>query len=283
MKAQEMSKISKLKQSPLIFRRLTGVSIEKFDEVYRQLEPSYEKYNQKRLSHPNRKRPIGGGNQFKLELEERLIMLLMYYRLYITHSFLGFIFGIDDSNVGRNINPLQPMLAKIFHIPERKVKMSEEEILEIFIDATEQGINRPQKGQRKWYSGKKKKHTIKHQIIVSKNGQIKAVGCSTTGKTHDKKDYQNKKFIIPPKLRMKGDLGYQGTSIEVPIKKKKKQKLTKEQKAFNRQHSSERIVVEHVFGKMKIFKVLSDRFRNPLKSHNLIFKNIAGIHNLMYA
>ena len=154
-------------------------------------------------------------------------MLLMYYRLYITHSFLGFIFGIDDSNVGRNINPLQPMLAKIFRIPERKVKMSEEEILKIFIDATEQGINRPQKGQRKWYSGKKKRHTIKHQIIVSKTGRIKAVGNFTTGRTHDKKDCQDQRFIIPPTLKTKGDLGYQGTSIEVPIKKRKNQKLTK--------------------------------------------------------
>lgn len=278
-----MSKCYQLKQRPDIFRKLTGVSVEKFNDIYHQLTPLYNASEHKRLRRDNRQRAIGGGNKFKLELEDRLLMLLMYYRLYVTHAFLGFIFGIDDSNVGRNINPLQPMLAKIFCIPERKVKMSEEEILEIFIDATEQQINRPKKGQRKWYSGKKKKHTIKHQIIVSRTGRIKAVGNSATGKTHDKKDYRNKKFIIPPKLRTKGDLGYQGTSIEVPIKKKKNQKLTKEQKAFNRQHSRERIVVEHVFAKMKIFKVLSERFRNPLKSHNLIFKNIAGIHNVMYA
>lgn len=45
---------------------------------------------------------------------------------------------------------------------------------------------------------------------------------STTGKTHDKKDYQNQKFIIPPTLRTKGDSGYQRTSIEVLIKNKKK-------------------------------------------------------------
>lgn len=278
-----MSQTSKLKKRPLVFRRLTGVTVEKFDVICQQLVPLYEEYNQKRLNRTGRQRPIGSGNQYKLALEDRLLMLMMYYRLYITHSFLGFIFGIDDSNVGRNINPLQPLLAKIFKIPERKVEMSEEEILQVFIDATEQPINRPKKGQRKWFSGKKKKHTIKHQMIVAKTGRIKAIGSSSTGKTHDKKDYQNKRFIVPPSVEKKGDLGYIGTSIKTPIKKKKKQKLTKQQKAFNRKHGSERIVVEHVFGKMKTFKILSERFRNHLKTHNLVFKNIAGIYNLMFA
>jgi hypothetical protein len=71
--------------------------------------------------------------------------------------------------------------------------------------------------------------------------------------------------------------------MEVPFKRTKKQKLTREQKAFNRQHSRERIIVEHVIGKMKIFRILAVRFRNPRKCHTLIFKNIAGIHNLMFA
>jgi len=278
-----MSKCYQLKQSPDTFRRLTGVTVEKFYEIYHQIKPLYETYEQQRLSRNNRQRAVGGGNKFKLELEDRLLMLLMYYRLYVTHAFLGFIFGINDSNVGRNINPIQPLLAKVFRIPERKVALNPEEILTLFIDATEQEINRPSQGQQKWYSGKKKKHTVKHQVVVSKTGRIKAVGSATTGKTHDKKDYQQKKFIIDPSVAKKGDSGYQGTNMEVPFKRTKKQKLTREQKAFNRQHSRERIIVEHVIGKMKIFRILAVRFRNPRKCHTLIFKNIAGIHNLMFA
>jgi hypothetical protein len=278
-----MSKYSQLKQNPDVFRKLTGVSVEKFKEIYHQLIPLYEAYEQKRLIRGNRQRAVGGGNKFKLELADRLLMLLFYYRLYVTHVFLGFIFGINDSNVGRNINPLQPLLARIFRIPERKITLAPEEILAVFIDATEQQINRPSQGQRKWYSGKKKKHTVKHQVIVSKTGRIKAVGNTSSGRTHDKEDYQQKKFVIPPQVKKKGDLGYLGTQIEIPIKKPKKQKLTDQQKAFNRRHSRERVVVEHVIGKMKIFKVLAERFRNPLRSHNLMFKNIAGIHNLMFA
>ena len=187
-KEMAMNKTYKLKQKPETFTRLTGLSVEKFNLMYQELQTIYEKYNRNRLARNNRKRKIGGGGQFKLDLKDRLLMLLMYYRLYVTHAFLGFIFGIDDSNVCRNINPLQPLLAKIFKIPERKICMSEQEVVEVFIDATEQHINRPKRGQRKWYSGKKKRHTIKHQVIVTETGKIKGIGNSCYGKTHDKKD-----------------------------------------------------------------------------------------------
>ena len=116
------------------------------------------------------------------------------------------------------------------------------------------------KDKKKWYSGKKKKHSIKHQIIVAKDGKIKGIGKSCYGKTHDKKDYEKCKFIIDPKIKKTGDLAYQGTRMIIPIKKKKGKKLTKEEKLFNKRLASLRIVVEHSIGKMKIFKVLSERF-----------------------
>ena len=93
-------------------------------------------------------------------------MLLIYYRTYTTHAFLGFLFGVDDSAVGRNINPLQPLLAGIFRIPERRVKLDPEDIRELFFDATERPTRRPERGQREFYSGKKKRHTIKTQVVV---------------------------------------------------------------------------------------------------------------------
>lgn len=183
-----MNKIIKLKRKPQVFRRLTGMSVEKFEWILRKLGPLYDKYNQKRLSRESRKRVIGAGNRFKLNLEERLMMLLMYYRLYITHEFLGVLFRIDDSNVGRNINPLQRLLAQVFRMSMRKIEMSEDEILELIVDGTEQKIQRPKKGQKKYYSGKKKSHTIQHQVIINRSGNIKAVGRASPGKTHDKKD-----------------------------------------------------------------------------------------------
>jgi hypothetical protein len=59
-------------------------------------------------------------------------MLLMYCRTYTTHVFLGSLFGVDDSAVGRNINPPQPLLAGIFRIPERRVELDPEDLRELF-------------------------------------------------------------------------------------------------------------------------------------------------------
>ena len=47
--------------------------------------------------------------------------------------------------------------------------------------------------------------------------------------------------------------------------------------------SRRRIVAEHGIGKMKIWRIASERYRNPNRRHTLIMKNVAGLHNLMYA
>ena len=99
-----MSKTTKIKKQPLVFQRLTGITPAIFDELLSKIAPVNEAENLKRLSRPGRKRKVGGGMQFTLPLEDRLLMLLMYYRTYTTHIFLGLIFGIDGSNVGRNMS-----------------------------------------------------------------------------------------------------------------------------------------------------------------------------------
>jgi hypothetical protein len=110
------SKTSRLRQKPETFRRLTGIPPKDFDEIMEDLPALYEEAEQERLSRPDRARAIGAGRNLKLRLEDRLLVLLMYYRLYIapcvTHAFLGFLFEIDDSNVGRNINPLEPLFSR---------------------------------------------------------------------------------------------------------------------------------------------------------------------------
>jgi hypothetical protein len=67
-----------------------------------KLAPLYEAWNAERVSKKTWQRKVGAGGKFHLDLEDRLVMLLIYYRCYITHAFLGFLFQIDDSNVSRN-------------------------------------------------------------------------------------------------------------------------------------------------------------------------------------
>ncbi len=279
------SRTSHLQRQPKVFRALTGLRVENFNKLYKELVPIYSKSEIKRLSSKKRERNLGGGRKKELELEDQLLLTLIYYRHYVSQSFLGLIFNLHNSNVCRHIKYITPLLARIFKIPTRKIenRLTEEEIGLYLIDATEQPINRPKKGQKKYYSGKKKRHTMKNQIVISDKMKICSVTKSVEGKKHDKKLYDESRIYTTDKSNFNGDLGYLGSPrITIPKKKQKKKELTKEEQNYNKQFSKERIKIEHVFGKMKIFQILTQRFRNPRSTHALIFKNIAGLYNLSY-
>lgn len=282
---RKAGKTTRLRRQPQTFRRLSGLSVEKFDELLSQLAPLFAASEVKRLARPQRVRAMGGGRNYDLSLEDRLLILLMYYRLYVTHATLGFLFDLDDSTVSRRIRQLEPLLAQFFRIPEHKVKMEQEEIEQLFFDATEQPIERPQKKgeQKRHYSGKKKRHTLKHQAVTDHKGRIRAVSPAYPGRVHDKKVYDRERVQKPPEVPAAGDSAYQGSDLQTPHKKPRGGTLSEAQKAHNRQHASERIVVEHSFGHMKIFGILAQRYRNARSRHTLIFKNVAGLHNLMFA
>ena len=148
-----MSHTDRLRRSPNAFRQLTGITPDAFDRLLAQLTPRYEQADARRKARPDRRRKPGAGPKHKLPLSDRLLMLLIYYRTYVSHAFLGFLFDLDDSAVGRNINPLQPLLAGIFRIPERRVKLDPEDIRELFFDATERPTRRPGRGRRESYFG----------------------------------------------------------------------------------------------------------------------------------
>lgn len=278
-----MINIEALKQKPYTCSRLIGMDPDAFIIILQQFERKRLKYLQDKKGRGKRINKAGAGRPFNLTSEGILFMTLMYYRLYISQEFLGYLFNLNQGNVSRNLQTAHVLLADIFRMPEKKVKMDEDEILEIIYDVTEQRIQRPGKGQRKYYSGKKKKHTVKHQVIVGKSGKIKAVSRTNVGSTHDKSIYDETPVSCDQDVEKKGDLGYFGSDLKMPHKKPKGKELSKEQKAENHAFGSERVVIEHSFGKMKIFRILADIFRNPLKDHCIIFKNIAGIHNFLYA
>jgi hypothetical protein len=89
---------------------------------------------------------------------------------------------------------------------------------------------------------------------------------------------------IHPDLELKADKGYQGikhlhANSQTPHRKPPKKQLPKEQKAFNRKLASDRIVVENVIGKLKVFRILQERYRNRRKRFGLRLNLIAGIFN----
>jgi hypothetical protein len=92
----------RLSRKPLLFKSFTGLTVQEFDDIYnKKIVKICGKYDLQRLSkRKNRKRDIGAtGRHFKLDVKDRLLMLLVYYRLYITYTLTGFLFDLDQSNI----------------------------------------------------------------------------------------------------------------------------------------------------------------------------------------
>ena len=102
-----------LSRKPLIFKSFTGLEVPEFDALYTKIQESYTAYEEKRLHREDRKRKIGAGHPFKLSLKDRLVMLLMYHRLYITSTLLGFLFNLGQTNVLKNIRILEPLVTQV--------------------------------------------------------------------------------------------------------------------------------------------------------------------------
>lgn len=259
------------------FQRLTGVKASLFLEMVERVRPQWQKQV---IAPKNRSgRPWGIGG-----LEDHLLVLLILYRCGITQDFLGLLYGVDKAAISRALRRVEPIVAKVLGV-KRTIRVSAEEAEALIVDVTEQVIQRPSRKQRCWYSGKKKRHTIKTEAIVTEAGKIVSVSNPAPGRVHDLA-LRRRGPPLPKGSRLYADSGYQGIQkdhpdTEIPYKKTKKHKLTKDERAYNHALSRFRVRVEHAFGRIKSFRMFSDRFRYPKETYAAKFSAIAGIINLI--
>ena len=67
----------------------------------------------------NRERKAGAGRHFKLDVKNRFMMILVYYRLYITYTLAGFLFDLDQSNICRDIQKIESLIRQCVPIPQK--------------------------------------------------------------------------------------------------------------------------------------------------------------------
>ncbi len=216
-------------------------------------------------------------------------MLLVYYRLYITYTLAGFLFDLDQSNICRDIQKIESLIRKCVPIPQKLYRITKrlrtpKEVEKYFpgflafIDCTEQQIPRPVDNRRRkaYYSGKKKRHIVKNQLTVNKDGYILHKIAHRKGRRHDYDIYKkDRPIVIPKQVVNVVDLGYLGVEEDfpdqlsaLPYKKKRNYELSQEEKEYNNIHSKKRIVVEHTICRLKKYRIMNDIFRNKLRKYN---------------
>ena len=259
------------------FPRLTGVSVATFDEMLSQLNGPWTKV-QARKAKPGRPWETGG-------LEDHLLILLIYYRCYVTQEFIGFFYNVHKSAICRAVQCIESLAKPLFGV-KREPRISRKEAEALIIDCTEQPIHRPGDDavQKAHYSGKKKRHTLKTELIVTEKGRIASVSPSHPGSRHDLSVRRGGPGL-PKGARAYGDSAYQGygkehKAIDYPYKKPRGGELSEEEKEYNKGLSRFRVRVEHKIGQVKRFRIVSGRFRNPRRTHFTKTSIIAGIVNM---
>jgi len=128
------------------FKTVTGVTPATFSAMIEVLKAAYAE------AHKNR------GRHRKLTCENMLLMTLEYYKEYRTQECIGASYDLAKSNVSEVIKWVEETLiaSKLFSLPGKKKLVTPGTTIEVVVvDTTETPIQRPKRGQKHYYSGKK--------------------------------------------------------------------------------------------------------------------------------
>lgn len=222
-----------------------------------------------------------------MNLTDKLLLTFIYLRQYPTFEQLGVMFGVSESYANKIYHMYLDILVRVMRLPGHKALL-DGDLQAILLDVTEQPIERPRMHQRDYYSGKKKRHTIKAQLIVClKSLQILLIVCGK-GRTHDFALLKQCKLRILKDLKKYADSGYQGilalyANSFTPRKASKHHPLTEEDKQYNREVAKLRIKIEHVNRRCKIFRIAKETYRGKHQHYHKVWTVVAALVNLRYA
>lgn len=222
----------------------------------------------------------------KLSLEDQVLVALQYWREYRTYFHIAQDWEVSEATICRTVHKVETLVIRSgqFRLPGKKSLLNGDVPETVVIDVTESPIERPKRRQKQFYSGKKKRHTLKSQVVV--NLHSRAILCTAhgKGKRHDFRLFQASRVRFHPTTKGLGDRGYQGlgklhANSQTPQKKPRGRYLSKQDKRNNRALAQLRVVGEHVHRHLKIFKILSERYRNRRRRFGLRCNLIAALYN----
>lgn len=211
-------------------------------------------------------------------------MTLEYWREYRTYFHIGQAWGVNESTADRIVKKIEDLLvSRAFTLPGKKKLQKSDYQLEVVVDVTETPRLATQKTQKQFYSGKKKRDTLKSQVIVNQGTKEIICTAHAKGKEHDFHIFKTSNRLNKD-IKILAEQGYQGIQklhglSQTPKKKPRKSHLSISDKKSNLQLARIRVVGENIHCKLKVFKILSERYRNRRKRFGLRFNLIAGLYN----
>jgi hypothetical protein len=291
-----MTDYSSLSATPKHFHALTGYTVQEFDALLPAFTERFEAQMQATtLAGKPRQRPyVSYSNSPLPRMADKLLFILMYLRKATTQDIFGEVFGMPQPVANQWIHRvhaiLNQALAQLDANPARQaddLDLVDDEVKLYFQDGTERAIQRPRdpEVQETFYSGKKKRHTVKNNVLVNAKGEIVLLTPTCEGKKHDKKIADEAAFALPDGSLLYQDTGFQGfalegTTIFQPKKKPRGGELTTDEKAQNRLISRIRVRVEHAIDGVKRYRIVKDQLRNwKADFRDKVMETCCGLHN----
>ena len=283
-----------IQQYPRRTKQLLGISYEQLLQLLAQAEVYHAQQQAEREKNQVRVNAKGGGCKPKLSLAEEVCMCLFYLRQLPTFEVLGLQFGVSKTEANDTFHYWLRLLREI--LPASLLEQVEHQISDyalvqellsqfcLIVDSTEQPRERPRdnQAQQECFSGKKKQHTFKNQLITLPEGKdIVDVLVGAKGPISDISLFRIQQQKFADGQTFDGDKAYVGAmNITTPHKKPRNRELTAEQKAENKVFSSQRIFIEHVIQLLKIFRVAKERFRLHPDTYEQVILTVCGLVRL---
>ncbi len=118
---------------------------------------------------------IQSENEFLPTIEEKLFFILAYQKNASLQEFFAASFDTDQAICNKWVHIFSPILDKSLseYSPKRNIEeVSFTESSTYLADATERYVQRDTYIQKEYYSGKKKRHTIKNMAICTVLGVL---------------------------------------------------------------------------------------------------------------
>jgi hypothetical protein len=299
----------RLREGPAAFRAMTGLAIEEFDALARDVVPAVAAAaaaEQDRRRGRARRRAAGGGHPFALSFRAQVLLTVVWLRVYPTSPVLGFLFGVSHPTVLRTLARVLPVLEQAgrdtMRLPGqgergRRSRRGLPELLAaipdlaVIVDTFEQRVQRPRDRATadRYYSGKKKQHTLKAQVATDRHtGKVVDVPDSVCGPTNDLALLKASGLLdrLAPDVGALGDLAYVGiaplhpTGLGfTPRRKPRERPRPPEDIVYNTAFAAERISVEHTIGRLRRYQALTQLDRHHRQGHSARVRAVAGLVN----
>ncbi|MFJ9929685.1 transposase [Streptomyces misionensis] len=218
--------------------------------------------------------PVRKGRPWGLPLEDRVLLVAVYWRTNLTLRQLAPLFGVSKSAADRIIDDLGPSLA---FQPRGRFRKGTVLIVD--------GTLVPTRDHTIAQQSKNYRYSTNHQVAIDADTRlVVAVGRPVAGNRNDCKawDLSGAKDAVGHTTVI-ADGGYRGTGLVIPHRRERGQPdLPAWKEEHNRSHRKVRARIEHTFARMKTWKILRDcRLRGDGVHHAML--GIARLHNLTLA